>query len=204
MKTFFLVDDHEMSLIGLTSIIEHNSQWKCIGTASSFSDAVSKFEKSETKPDVIIADINLNDKENEYIGIDLIKLILQKNPNQKIIVCSMFKNPNLIKQVSELGAKAYLSKNVSSEDIIKCMNDVYDGKNFISPDLIQGYSVYLSAINSLTKKEKEVFEKIMQNKSTRDIAFDMNLTDKTVENYYSRIYNKLGVISRSELMGKFK
>lgn len=100
------------------------------------------------------------------------------------------------------GASGYISKNAKTEELLNCMNTVIAGKSYIEKGLVQNYVNYTSIIDSLTKREADVAGLLVQYKSNDEIAEILGLKKRSVENYISSIYEKLGVIDRNSLIDK--
>lgn len=201
-KTYFIVDDHEMLRIGITGWLKDNSDFTCLKSAGTLQDALEYLNghaQTGTLPDLLISDINFS---GENTGFELIRQVNQKYPAIKIIVYSMFFSPNVMKESFISGASGYISKNAKTEELLNCMNTVIAGKSYIEKGLVQNYVNYTSIIDSLTKREADVAGLLVQYKSNDEIAEILGLKKRSVENYISSIYEKLGVIDRNSLIDK--
>ncbi len=201
-KTYLIVDDHEMLRNGIIGWLKDNSDFSCMGEAGTLPDVMEILNgciKTECFPDVIISDINFS---GENTGFELIRQVNQKYPAIKIIVYSMFFSPNVMKESFISGASGYISKNAKTEELLNCMNTVIAGKSYIEKGLVQNYVNYTNIIDSLTKREADVAGLLVQYKSNDEIAEILGLKKRSVENYISLIYEKIGVVDRSSLIAK--
>lgn len=201
-KRYFIVDDHSMLRSGIINWISENSDWKCVGDAETHEEAYEKLEenlKNNTFPDILISDINFN---GENSGFSFIKSIHEKYTNLKITVYSMFFSPGVMKESITCGASGYISKNAKSEELLVCMDSILNGKIYLEQNLVQNYMRYTNIIDALTKREVVVVGYLLQHKSNDEIAKSLGLKKRSVENYISSIYEKIGVMDRAELIAK--
>lgn len=206
-NTFFIVEDHHLMSHGITSWLTNNSHWTCAGSASNSIEAMEKLrilnQEDETRPSVVITDINLGDTSEDYSGIRLIKNICSEFPGINCICYSMYRSPGIIKMGIEAGAKGYISKSAGEKELIECMNQVQNGEKCIERNLVQSIRTYGEAVSSLTHKELEIMNLMMRHKTNDEISDILNIKKRTVETYTSRIYDKIGCKSRSELIEMF-
>ena len=144
-------------------------------------------------------DINLGNDD----GISLIKFIKENYQNIYCICYSMFKGAGLVEQAVSAGAVGYVSKNAELEVLLHAMEQA-DKKSFYMEDsLTSDYVVYTNLFQSLTKREKELADLFLINKTEEEIAQIMSITPRAVDNYMTRILSKLGVETKKELLQKF-
>ena len=202
-KSLFIVDDHNMLLKGLKSYLEENSDWKVSETFTSAGACLSELEKISRKvdfPQVIIVDVQLG-KES---GFELVEKITKSLPDIKCLIYSMYDTPGYILQARESGAKGYISKVASEEELLLALETLYRGGEYIEKR-IEGVQKKLSGVDSLfSRQEKIIFEKLLQGKSNRQIAEELFISSHSVENYVSFIYDKTSVKNRRELIEKFE
>jgi len=201
-KKYFIVDDHSMLRSGIIGWISENSDWKCIGDAENHQEAYLKLaecSQNNNLPDILISDINFN---GENTGFDFIKDIRSKYPDLKITVYSMFFSPGTMKESITSGASGYISKNAKSEELLKCMDSILEGNIYLEQNLVQNYMRYTNIIDALTKREAIVVGYLLQHKSNDEISKILGLKKRSVENYISSIYEKIGVTDRTELIAK--
>lgn len=202
-KSLFIVDDHNMLLKGLKSYLEENSDWNVSGTFTSPGDCLSELERISLKedfPQIIIVDVQLG-KES---GFELVEKITKGWPDIKCLIYSMYDTPGYILQAKESGAKGYISKVASEEELLLALETLYQGGEYIEKRM-EGVQKKLSGVDSLfSRQEKIIFEKLLQGKSNRQIAEELFISSHSVENYVSFIYDKTSVKNRRELIEKFQ
>ena len=202
-KSLFIVDDHNMLLKGLKNYLEENSDWKVLQTFTSAGDCLSELEKISRKkdfPQIIIVDVQLG-KES---GFELVEKITKGWPDIKCLIYSMYDTPGYILQAKESGAKGYISKVASEEELLLALQTVFEGGQYIEKRM-ESLQKKLGSVDSLfSRQEKIIFEKLLQGKSNRQIAEELFISSHSVENYVSFIYDKTNVKNRTELLKKFE
>ncbi|MBK7266548.1 MAG: response regulator transcription factor [Ignavibacteriales bacterium] len=194
-----LADDHPLLIQGLVSILRQEENIEVLGQASDGNDALELIRKFE--PDIAILDIQMP----EPGGLRIAELLQNGNKRTKIIVLTMFKEESLIKRVLKLGVRGYVLKENAIDDIIDSINIVYDGGIYLSntvsevirdnsSDLISG------SYQILTPSEKKILRLIGEGKSSKEIANELFISSKTVENHRGNICKKLGVTGFSALI----
>lgn len=206
-KHFFIFDDHKMTRLGLRTFIEQNSDWRFVGEAGSYEEAVSaidSFRAADGAVCVAIVDASFHDSGSSIekaLGFDIIRYIKKSGKGIKCIVYSSTDTGAFVQYVmgGDVGADGYVSKNDEDNSILTAMGDVSLGRQFIQGNLITPFLQANVAMNSLTKKEKEVLNLVTQGASNESVAGILKIQVRTVENYLSRIYDKLGVSERDSL-----
>ena len=203
-----LVDDHPAILEGLTTWINRQSDMQIVGASSEANLAMSLID-SEV-PQVVIVDLSLRDSD----GIDLIKRILARNPEMNILVCSMYPEIPYARRALNSGAKGYVSKDCTSEEIVEAVRSIakgnYHTSKVVSESLLKSQfgRKRMSQIKNkgcyeeLSDREIQVFEHIGKGLTTMEIASRLHLSSHTVETYRQRIKAELGIKHNSELGSK--
>ncbi len=202
-KTFYIIDDHEMLRVGTRGWIMAHSNWICLGDSGTHEQAFNDFMelKKEVKlPSVLICDLNFY---GENTGFDFIRQIHELYPEVKIAVYSMFFAAGMVQTAMENGASGYVSKNASSDILLECMEKIHAGEEFIQEDLQTKLIKYSKITDALTRREKEVMGLLLGHLSNDEIASELNIKKRAVENYISVIYEKIGVRDRADLVAKY-
>ena len=202
-KSFYIIDDHEMLRLGTSSWITTNSDWIKSGDAGTHEAALADFEQLAScgkLPSVVICDINFY---GENTGIDFIRKLLSLYPGIKIIVYSMFFAAGIVQSAIKNGACGYVSKNATSPELLNCMEKALAGEVFIQEELKTGLIKYNNFTDALTRREKEVMELLLCRRTNDQIANQLGIKKRAVENYISVIYEKIGVNDRTELVAKY-
>ncbi|MEE3314021.1 MAG: response regulator transcription factor [Treponema sp.] len=202
-KTFYIIDDHEMLRVGTRAWIMTHSSWVCVGDSGTHEQAFSDFEimdKEINLPAILICDLNFY---GENTGFEFMQRIHELYPDVKIIVYSMFFAAGMVQTAMDCGANGYVSKNASSEELLECMEKIYAGDDFIQEELQTKLIKYSKITDALTRREKKVMDLLLQRYSNDEIAAQLNIKKRAVENYISIIYEKTGVNDRAELILKY-
>jgi len=188
-----IADDHPIFLFGLKSIIEsvENIQVDYV-----VSDGVHALEMiNVNKPDVAILDIDMPGLN----GIEVTRKVKELALESKVIILTMHKDEAIFNLALDSGASGYVLKDNAAADIVNSIQTVVAGDYFISPHIIgfynnrkEGrYNNIINSINGLTNSEKKVLKLIAENKSSNDIAEQLLVSSKTVQNHRFNICKKM-------------
>lgn len=194
-----IADDHPLLIQGLISILKEEENIQVLGQASDGVMALELIRKFD--PDIAILDIQMPDPG----GLQIAELLRNENNKTKLIVLTMFKEESLIKRVLKLGVRGYVLKENAIDDIIDSINIVYEGgiylSNNVSEVIRDNSSDLLSgSYQILTPTEKKILRLIGEGKSSKEIANELFISSKTVENHRGYICKKLGVTGFSALI----
>lgn len=205
----YIVDDHNMVRNGLKAWLEQHTSWRvpkdfsdskeCLECLDCLSRMDAKF-CDEAFPEIIIVDVQLIDE----TGFALVKKISEKWPEIKCVMYSMFDTTGFVLQAKDSGAKGYISKVAKEEELARCLEGVQNGGTYLEQYMTEAQNKVDSIVSVLSKQERNIFEAILQEKSNKEICDELFISPRTVENYTSRLYSKIGVKSREELIERFK
>lgn len=195
--TLFFVDDHRMMINGLESWVKMNTDWETIGYAKNIEEAKKFFETS--LPEICIIDVQLN----EESGFDLLSYIRGTYPEIKCVMFSMFDSSGYISQARIMGAKGYVSKASSEDQLLKCLEIVRNGGIFIEEEMISKQQKIDEIIRFMTKRERQVFEEILKGYSNDQIADKLCMSLHSIECYVSRIYDITNCRTKSQLIKEY-
>ena len=186
-----LVDDHPVVRAGLTGIIATQPDLEFVGDAANAAEAITLFERQA--PDLSLVDLSLPDRS----GIELIGILHAKSPQAKFVVLSANLGGNDISRALQAGAHAYLSKDVSAEELLTTIRNVSRGARYLSSAV--GNKVDGAVAHPhLTARELDVLRCIARGDSNSQIATELALGEETVKTHVKHILGKLGVTSRSK------
>lgn len=200
MIKLFIVDDHQLVLDGISSMLFASKEIELVGEAMNAKDALTFLESNDT--DVAIIDINLPDMD----GIDLCKEITSKYKNIKVMALTTFNEASFITRFMKNGASGYLLKNTSAPDLIEAIITVNaDGQylpadvqsTLISSSLGSSKSTF---IPKLTRREKEVLKLIIDEMTTKEIAEKLFISVATVETHRLHLLSKMEVRNTAGLV----
>jgi DNA-binding NarL/FixJ family response regulator len=179
MKKLLLVDDHEVVRSGLKTLLSSLS-FDVIDEASSGKKAYELAQHNHY--DLIIMDISMDG----ISGLDAMSKILNRIPQQNILILSMHDSDLVIQKAKNAGAKGYVTKSDISDNLIKAIQSIDSGQDFFPLTLSN-----LNPIDQLNEREFEVFKMIASGFNLADIANDLDISQKTVANYQTSIKQKL-------------
>jgi DNA-binding NarL/FixJ family response regulator len=190
-----IADDHALVREGLKMILEATEGMTVVGEAVDGRDAMEKAD--ELKPDIIVMDISMP----EMNGIEATRLICERLPSVKIIMLSMHHTNEHIFRALQAGARAYLLKESAGSWVVKAINAVIKGQYYFGAGVeapqkmpqTTKRSRSQSPLESLSQREREVIQLVVEGKTSAEIAEILSLSPKSVETYRSRLMLKLGV-----------
>ncbi|MFD1768709.1 response regulator transcription factor [Sphingobacterium suaedae] len=197
-KSVALVDDHQLVLKGLISLLEKMEKYEVIG---SFSSGISFLEfMHHNSVDIVLLDVSLPD----ISGIDICKELKKMRSETTVLALSNHSERSLILQMLNSGASGYLLKNVDAQELERCLNRV-DGHDVILSEDVQkivNNSTYtdFSLIPQLTKREQEILKLIADGLTTNQIADLLFLSPLTVETHRKRMMSKFQTKNMASLL----
>jgi DNA-binding NarL/FixJ family response regulator len=195
-----LADDHDIFRKGLREILDKQSDMTVVGEARDGVEAVSKAE--ELAPDVILMDIRMPHLD----GIAAARLITERDPEAKVIILTMYLEVEYVSEATKAGVRGYILKDAGLGKMLEAIRAVHRGEVRIDPAMASKALVKLcqetedsqKRIISLTEREKEVLSFVARGATNSQIAQELLLSERTVENHLSAVFKKLGVRNRTE------
>ena len=203
MKTIkiLIADDHPVFLLGLRAII--NQMNECFSVDIAFDGKRAYKLICKIIPDLVILDIDMP----HLNGIQIANKLGKSHPKIKFVFLTMNKDESIFNFAFRSGARGYVLKDNAATDIVTCINAVFLGKIFISPQMRSFYnhmttinSTVFDLINRLTDTEKVVLHEVSKNKSSSDIASKLSITNKTVHNHRFNICKKMNLEGVNSLL----
>ncbi|MBW2368451.1 MAG: response regulator transcription factor [Deltaproteobacteria bacterium] len=200
----FLVDDHTVVRQGLAKLLDAEPDFKVIGEAKNGREAIKRVEK--LKPNVVLMDIAMP----ILNGIEATRHITKAVPQTKVIILSMHAHERYISELLRIGAAGYLLKDASGRDIIQAIHAVVKGDTYLSPSISRCVvEDYVSMKNKspeedrygkLSNREREVFQMIVESRSTKEIADILCVSPSTVKTHRVNIMGKLQIDNMTDLI----
>ncbi|HEY8995824.1 MAG TPA: response regulator transcription factor [Lacunisphaera sp.] len=203
-----IVDDSELVRTGLKTLLDlnaeaHGPRLRVVGEAATMGSAVS--EATRLQPNVVLLDIRLPDGS----GLTACRQILANDPDIKILVLTSVIDDNLVYDAMSSGAHGYLLKEINAQGLCQAIVDVAAGKFILDPTLTtrvlnlvrSGGTAATPEQNKLailSAQERRVLALVAEGKTNKEIAEQMGLSDKTVKNYLSNVFEKLKINRRSQ------
>jgi DNA-binding NarL/FixJ family response regulator len=200
--TVLLVDDHAVVRDGLRVLIESAADLAVIGTAGSGREAVA--EAQRLNPTVVVMDIALP----ELDGVEATRHIAEKCPDTRVLILSMHLSPEHIHRALQAGAKGYVLKESAGAEVVEAIRAVAAGRRYLSyritetmiEDYVREGATAVSPLDSLSLRERDVLQLVVEGHTNAAIAQKLSLSPKTVETYRARIIKKLKVKDTVELV----
>lgn len=194
-----IADDHALFRDGLKKIIFEKIPDVEIGEASSYGELIEKLNKFDW--DIIILDLNMPGRS----GFEALIELKTKKPDAKILVLSMYPESQFATRSIKAGAKGYLTKGASVEELIEAINSILTGDVYFTKEVAKVIAEDLrtnidSKINSLSDREFQIFMLLAEGNSVSSIAKKLSLSIKTISTFKKRILDKLGLESSVDLV----
>ncbi len=185
-----VVDDHHVVRQGLVALLKVSPEIEIVGEASDGLEAIELHQKLQ--PDVTLMDLQLPN----LGGVAAITRIRAETPAARFIVLTTFDGDEDIYRSLQAGAKAYLLKGMTIDDLLNTIRLVHSGKTSISP-AIAGKLADRMATEDLTARELKVLERIVAGRANKEIAADLSISEATVKTHINNLLSKLGVSDRT-------
>jgi DNA-binding NarL/FixJ family response regulator len=202
--TIFIADDHPIFRNGLRQIIESESGLNVVGEAD---DGEAAYQGArQLRPDVIILDVNMPGMD----GFEVARKIRDANLPVAIVFLTMYKDPEMFNAALDLGARGYVLKNSALTDIVDCVRAVSSGQHYISPvlssfllnrrDRAASFVKGKPSIRDLTPTELRILRFISESRTSKEIAAELFISYRTVENHRANICQKLDLHGSNALV----
>lgn len=203
-KRILIVDDHLLVREGLKLIIETNDDYRVSGEAENGEMALRLAE--ELRPDLMLLDLNMP----VMNGLETLERMREMSIDIPVIILTTYNENDYMIQGLALGAKGYLLKDASREKLFHSLESALRGETLLQPEVAAKVFAYRgeraaavpeekkSATPALTEKEQLVLQAAARGYRSKEIAFDLGISERTVKSFLTSIYNKLGVDSRSQ------
>lgn len=192
-----LVDDHILVLEGIRSRLDQEQGIKVVGQATDGVNALDQVE--QLKPDVVVMDISMPNMN----GIEATKIFHEKYPELKVLILSMHDNREYISQLISYGAKGYLLKDVSIDEMVRAIHTVADGATYIcraaTETLFNKQDDTELVVSALTRREEAILVRVAKGLSNKAISNELNISVRTVETHRQNIKTKLCLNSTAAL-----
>ena len=189
-----LADDHALVRAGMRSLLRDIEGVEVVGEAADGGQALALAERE--RPDVVLLDIAMKGMN----GLEAAARFRELHPGIKVIILSMHASEEYVLQALRAGAAAYLIKDSATAELEIALRSVMRGETYLSPaisrQVVEGYVQRVGAgtgEDPLTPRQREVLKRIAEGRSTKEIAFDLGLSVKTVETHRAQIMERVGI-----------
>ena len=199
-----IADDHDLMRCGIKTLLESHAGWEVCGEATTGVEAFTK--SKELKPDIVVLDISMP----ELNGPEVARKIRKESPKAEILILSVHYSDQLIREIVEAGARAYVLKSDSDRDLVKAVEALARHKPFFTAHATE---VILNEFktggpvkevpelvnNRVTSREREIIKLIVEGKRNNEVASVLGISVKTVETHRANVMRKLDLHNVSEL-----
>jgi len=189
-----LVDDHALVRAGMRSLLQDLPDVEVVAEAGDGAEALAAAERE--RPDVVLMDIAMKGMN----GLEAAARLREGLPGVKVIILSMHTSEEYVLLALRAGAAAYLIKDSATSELELALKCVMRGETYLSPaisrQVVDGYVQRVGASagpEPLTPRQREVLKRIAEGRSTKEIAFELSLSVKTVETHRAQIMERLGI-----------
>ena len=200
-----IADDHELVRRGTRQLLLTRSDWKIVAEASSGREAIEKAKKH--KPTIAILDLGMPDMD----GLEVTRQLRKEVPEAGVIILTMHDSILMVQRALESGASGYVLKSDLTKYLVKAVQKVSQGKQFLTPQVsdiaLRDCVTNKATANSNTKpgmqpsqRELEVIRLLAEGKSNKEIGLELGIATRTVETHRARILSKLDIHSVAQLI----
>ena len=190
-----LADDHRLVRAGFRSLLEKNPSFEVVAEGGDGREALRMLKKH--RPDVVLMDVAMP----RLNGLEACTRIRKEFPNTQVIILSMYANEEYVVQALRAGARGYLVKDASVGELERAIRAVKKGETYFSPQIskraIENYLTRIDAnqggLKNLTPRQREILQLIAEGNSTKEIAFALGLSGKTVDAHRLQLMRKLHI-----------
>ena len=201
MIKLLIADDHLIIRQGLRLILETEDEFEIVGEASDGAEAVERCQ--ELKPDVVLMDLRMPNMD----GLAAIEKLRELQPETAVVILTTFNEDELMLRGLKAGARGYLLKDTDRNALFDTIRAAARGETLLKPDIMlkvlslaeggkQGISESVSQVE-LTDREMEVLEAVARGDRSKEVAYHLGISERTVKAHLASIYVKLGVDSRA-------
>ena len=186
-----VVEDHNVVRQGIVALLKMAEGLEVVGEAADGVQAISEFRA--LKPAITLIDLRLP----RLSGVEVIQRLRMESPRARFIVLTTYDGDEDIYRALKAGAKAYLLKGMTSEELILTIRGVHEGQTHIPPAIAERLAERM-ATEDLTPRELEVLEQIVHGMSNKQIAAELTVSEATVKTHVNSLLAKLGVEDRTQ------
>lgn len=199
-----IADDHPIFRQGIIKIVEQDQSYQIVGQCADGSEVMEKIK--ELNPAIAIVDISMPGMN----GLEVLRASQKERLATDFIILTMYKDEEYFNEAMNLGVKGYILKDNAAKDLLNCIRTVSQGSFFICPELsnlllernakMQSLLNKTPTLEDLTPTEKKILKLISQNKTSKEIAEELFVSIRTVQNHRNNIAQKLGLRGHHKLL----
>jgi DNA-binding NarL/FixJ family response regulator len=189
-----IVDDHPFVREGLRARLSTVPTLEVVAEAGDAEEGLRLVEAFQ--PDLVLADIGMKGTN----GLEMTRLLLQKNPKLAVLILSMFDKPEYVQQAMQAGARGYVVKDSTSAQIVQAIESVASGGTYLSPTVAESLFAPKNTHEILSQREQEILRCIAKGQPSKLIARELDISVRTVESHRQSIKRKLCIDGQAELV----
>jgi len=189
-----LVDDHPLVRDGLRARLSSLPRYEVVGEAGDAAEA--EVQVAAQRPDVVLADVGMK----HVNGIELTARLLAQHADLKVLMLSMYDNPEYVQRALQAGARGYVLKDAPAKEIVAAIDAVAAGGTFLSPEISRRLFRNQAPKPVLSARESEILAALGRGWSSKQIAGELGLSVRTVETHRQSIKRKLDLDGQAELI----
>lgn len=194
-----LTDDHVLMREGIKHLLEFDGSIEVIEEASDGIECLQKLEKIH--PDILLLDINMP----EMNGIEVLEELKRREDPLKVLILTVHSEVEYLVKAVDIGANGYILKDSGSSELKQAINVIMSGESYIQPSLLPALNSRLinrdvdqDKLQTLTKRELEILTQVAGGMFNKEIAVNLNISERTVKNHISNIFRKIDVSDRTQ------
>ena len=202
MTLIVLADDHLVVRQGIRALLEAVDGFRVVGETGDGLEVADLVV--EQRPDVLVVDLMMPGLN----GLEIIRTVRKLSPETKILVLSMHADDSYVLMALKKGASGYVLKESSSTELVQAINEVYQGRRFLSPRVsdrvidvfIHTLDEVTDPFDTLTPREREVLQLLAEGHTIKSIGERLSISPRTVETHRNHVFEKLGLRSQTDLV----
>lgn len=194
-----LTDDHALMREGIKHLLEFDGSIEVIEEASDGIECLQKLEKIH--PDILLLDINMP----EMNGIEVLEELKRREDPLKVLILTVHSEVEYLVKAVDIGANGYILKDSGSSELKQAINVIMSGESYIQPSLLPALNSRLinrdvdqDKLQTLSKRELEILTQVAGGMFNKEIAVNLNISERTVKNHISNIFRKIDVSDRTQ------
>lgn len=186
-----IADDHAIARQGIVAIVSQANDMEIVAEASDGKEAIARYQQHQ--PDVGLIDLRMPTLD----GVGAITQIVAEFPGARLMILTTYNTDEDIYRGLQAGAKGYVLKDTTSEELLGAIRTVHKGRKYIPPEVALKLAERINSTN-LTEREMDVLRSLVSGKNNQEIGADLSITEGTVKFHINNILTKLGVSDRTQ------
>ncbi len=194
-----LADDHVLVREGIKHLLEYDGTVEVIQEANNGIECIEKL--ADVSPDILLLDINMPDMN----GIEVLEELKRREHPVKILILTVHNEIEYLIRAVDIGADGYILKDSETAELKQAITTIINGESYIQPSLLPALNSRLinrdidkEKLESLTKRELEILIQVAGGMFNKEIAINLNISERTVKNHISNIFKKIDVSDRTQ------